>query len=421
VRRWGEDGDASEDDDIVPQEMLDDVERLDRKEYDVSAMIAETFRDLDQLVHFVAEARKFDPKHDDKLQKLIRLLKSKELLGQKILIFTEFADTARYLKGELDKAGIDGVAQVDSATKRNRADVIQCFAPYYNAASSPALAEKGRTEIRVLISTDVLSEGLNLQDASRMINYDIHWNPVRLMQRIGRVDRRMNPEVEQRLATDHPEVASSRGKVSFWNFLPPDELNAILTLYAKVTQKTLLISKTLGIEGKKLLTPEDDFDAIREFNHAYEGTKTAVEDMHLEYQALLQADVGLEARLRSLPGATFSGRKRVTKGIRGVFFCYALPALDKQKDPPEFTEEAGTMRWYLYDLDRDTILEEPGEIVASIRSKPETPRKCTTEEKILVELRGKIEKHIKNSYLKRVDAPVGIKPALRCWMELNEG
>ena len=82
---------------------------------------------------------------------------------------------------------------MDSATKKNRADVIQGFAPYYNDLSSPELAEQGREEIRVLISTDVLSEGLNLQDASRMINYDIHWNPVRLMQRIGRVDRRMNP------------------------------------------------------------------------------------------------------------------------------------------------------------------------------------------------------------------------------------
>ena len=418
---WGEDGDESEDEDIVPQELLDAVQRLNREEYRVEEMMSETFLDLDQIVQFLDEARKFDPKHDDKLQKLIRLLKTKELDGQKVLIFTEFADTARYLKGQLDKAGIEGVAQVDSATKCNRAEVIQCFSPYYNGASSPALAEKGRTEVRVLISTDVLSEGLNLQDASRMINYDIHWNPVRLMQRIGRVDRRMNPEVEQRLVADHPEVASLRGKVSFWNFLPPDELNAILTLYAKVTQKTLLISKTLGIEGKKLLTPEDDFDAIREFNHAYVGTKTAVEDMHLEYQALLQTDPGLEARLKGLPGATFSGRKRVAKGVRGVFFCYALPALDKQKNPPEFTEEAGTTRWYLYDLDRDTILEDAGEIVASIRSKPETPRKCTTEEKPLIELRGKIEKHIKNSYLKRVDAPVGVKPALRCWMELNEG
>ena len=416
---WGEDRGESEDEDIVPQEMLDAVEHLEREVYDVSAMMAETFRDLDQLAHFIAEARKFEPKHDDKLQKLIRLLKSKELAGQKVLIFTEFADTARYVKRWLDEAGIDGVAQVDSATKSNRADVIKRFSPYYNGTSSAEIAKQGHTEIRVLISTDVLSEGLNLQDASRMINYDIHWNPVRLMQRIGRVDRRMNPAVEKRLVSDHPEVASSRGKVSFWNFLPPDELNAILTLYTKVTQKTLLISKTLGIEGKKLLTPEDDFDALREFNHSYEGTKTAVEDMHLEYQALLQDDPELEARLRRLPGATFSGRKRPAKGSHGVFFCYALPALDKEAG--EFTEEAGTTRWYLYDLNRNAILEEPGEIVASIRSKPATPRKCTIEEKTLVDLRANVERHIKNTYLKRVDAPVGVKPALRCWMELNEG
>ena len=107
-----------------------------------------------------------------------------------------------------------------------------------------------------------------------------------------------------------------------------------------MTQKTLLISKTLGIEGRKLLTPEDDYAALKEFHHAYEGTRTAVEDMHLEYQALIQTDPELEVRLARFPGAIFSGRKRPGKGVRGVFFCYALPALDKEKN--EFTEEAGT-------------------------------------------------------------------------------
>jgi superfamily II DNA or RNA helicase len=416
---WSEEGEEFEDEDIVPQEMLDAVEELDRSQFDVAEMMSETFLDLDQIVNFLEEARKFEPEHDDKLQKLIRLLKSKELSSQKVLIFTEFADTARYLKRQLDTAGIDGIAQVDSATKANRADVIQRFAPYYNGMTSAALATKKRDGIRILISTDVLSEGLNLQDASRMINYDIHWNPVRLMQRIGRVDRRLNPDVEKRMVTDHPEVASSRGKVSFWNFLPPDELNAILTLYKRVTQKILLISKTLGIEGKQLLRPEDDFEALKEFNQAYEGSKSAVEGMHLEYQALLQADPELEARLKRLPGATFSGRKRPAKGVRGVFFCYALPALDKEKG--EFTEEAGTTRWYLYDLDRDAILEEPGDIVGNIRSKPDTPRQSTTEQQTLVEVRAKVDRHIKNTYLKRVDAPVGVKPALRCWLELNDG
>jgi len=61
---------------------------------------------------------------------------------------------------------------------------------------------------------------LNLQDASRLINYDLHWNPVRLMQRIGRVDRRRNPDIEDALAADHPECIEARKSILFYNFLP---------------------------------------------------------------------------------------------------------------------------------------------------------------------------------------------------------
>ena len=414
-----DDDDDDDDEDIVSPELIEAAAKLDPAEYDVAAMMQETYDDLDQIADFLAEAQKFQPKNDDKLQELIRLLKSKGLAGQKVLIFTEFADTARYLRKQLDAAGIDGVAQVDSATKGSRAATIRRFAPYYNGSSATALAGEGLREIRVLISTDVLSEGLNLQDASRMINYDIHWNPVRLMQRIGRVDRRMNPDVEKRLVADRPEVAASRGKISFWNFLPPDELNAILTLYTKVTQKTLLISKTLGIEGRQLLTPDDDFDPLREFNHAYEGTRTAVEDLHLEYQAMLKADPDLEGRLSRLPGAVFSGRRTADGRSPGVFLCYALPALDKETG--EFTEAAGTVRWYFFDPKRGAIVEDPSAVAPDIRSVPDTPRNCRTTEADLVKARDAVEKHIKNNYLKRVDAPVGVRPALRCWMELNEG
>ena len=153
------------------------------------------------------------------------------LKKHKVLIFSEFADTARYLHCELVAAGITGVEQIDSGSKKNRSEVIRRFAPYYNGASSAELAEEGETEIRVLISTDVLSEGLNLQDATRMINYDLHWNPVRLMQRIGRVDRRLNPQVEERMVADHPDQRTLRGQITYWNFLPPEELNELLTLY----------------------------------------------------------------------------------------------------------------------------------------------------------------------------------------------
>ena len=170
---------------------------------------------------------------------------------------------------------------------------------------------------------------------------------------------------------------------------------------------------------EKLLRPEDDYEALKEFNQAYEGTTSAVEQMHLEYQRLLDEMPGLAERLEGLPGAVFSGRERPKKGIRGVFFCFALPALDNVLG--EFTEEAGTTRWYLYDAERDAILEEPSEIVESIRSTPETPRTCVIGEPDLVAIRDKVLKHVKNTYLKRVDAPVGVHPRLRCWMELNEG
>src|ERR1035437_4066176 len=175
--------------------------------------------------------------------------------------------------------------------------------------STGALTKKDLKETRIRISTDVLSEGLNLQDATRLINYDLHWNPVRLMQRIGRVDRRMDPGVEAAIAADHPDRAAIRGDVIYWNFLPPDELEALLKLYSRVSHKVLRISRTFGIEGKKLLTPEDDFEALKDFTHAYEGTTSPLEEMNLEYQKLLQEHPGLAKALDALPGKLFSGKE----------------------------------------------------------------------------------------------------------------
>ncbi|MBU1183854.1 MAG: helicase, partial [Proteobacteria bacterium] len=194
------------DDDLITEEMLEDVEELNRDEYRVEEILAETFLDMDQITEFLKELDKFKPSNDDKLRALTRLLKSDAALKKhKVIIFTEYLTTARYLKKQLLEAGIEGIDEVDSATSRDRGEIIRQFAPYYNDSSSAALKEEGLDESRVLIATDVLSEGLNLQDATRLINYDIHWNPVRLMQRIGRVDRRLNPEIEEEILTDHPD------------------------------------------------------------------------------------------------------------------------------------------------------------------------------------------------------------------------
>ena len=271
---------GDDDADLVPDDVMADARagKLDRRVYDVPTMLAETRDDLETVGDFLKELARPDPAADHKLQHLIRLLTTDpDLVDRKVLIFTEFTATARYLAEQLDKAGLTGLAQIDGSTAGDRGDVIRQFAPYYNGTTSAGLATERLAETRILISTDVLSEGLNLQDATRLINYDLHWNPVRLMQRIGRVDRRLNGEVEAVLVADHPAEAAVRGTVIYWNFLPPDALKPLLSLYATVTHKTLRISKTFGIEGRQLLTPDDDYDALKEFNEEYDGTQTAGE------------------------------------------------------------------------------------------------------------------------------------------------
>jgi hypothetical protein len=412
--------------DIVTEEMLEDVEELDPDEYKVDEILAETFLDLDELAKFLGELKGFDPAADDKVQALIDLLKSDPVLSEhKVLIFSEFSATARYVAAQLEQAGIEGVAELDSGYTGDRSNVIERFSPYYNGISSGGLAEREVDETRVLVSTDVLSEGLNLQDATRLINYDLHWNPVRLMQRIGRVDRRLDPETERRIIRDHPEQEPIRGTIEYWNFLPPDELEDLLSLYERVTHKTLRISKTFGIEGEKLLTPEDDFDALKNFNHRYEGTPTTLENLHIEFQELLEEDPDLEEHLRQLPGRVFSGKEHPSEDSRAVFFCYALPAPAKtprgEEDTgeAEWTEEAGFVKWYLYGLDSGDILDEPAKIVELIRCQPDTPRHCEIPQETLTDIRQKLDKHITNTYLKKVQAPVGVAPTMKAWMELS--
>lgn len=415
---------AEADEDIVPPELLEAVEKLSRDEFKIDEIVAETLLDLDQIATFLTELEKFKPSQDKKLSALLKLLRNDTVLKEnKVIIFTEFMDTARYLEKQLVDAGIEGVAEIDSGVKGDRGEIITRFSPYYNGSSSPELQAQGKQEIRVLIATDVLSEGLNLQDATRLINYDLHWNPVRLMQRIGRVDRRMDPEVEAQIIADHPEQEKLRGDVGYWNFLPPDELDELLRLYKTVTKKTLRISKTFGIEGQKLLTPEDDYQALKEFTDAYEGSLSPTERMHLELQTILNEHPELEARLNGLPNRVFSGKENLKPGTQAVFFSYALPGKQANEEDPDepsaWSLEAGYVQWYLYDIASGNIQEYATEIVDVIRATPDTPRHCVIEQNSLKQVREKIDKHVKNSYLKKVQAPIGVEPVLKTWIELN--
>lgn len=174
-----------------------------------------------------------------------------------------------------------------------------------------------------------------------------------------------------------------------------------------------------------MLTPQDDYEALKEFIHTYDGTKTPDEDMRLKYQNLLKENAGLEEHLNSLPKRVFSGKQHPAPDAKAVFFCFSLPGLDAAReqegvsDAAAWTEEAGYAKWYLYDLRTDKIVEEPSEIFNIIRSEPNTPRYRSLEDKTLSDIRVAVEKHIKNTYLKSLQAPVGVKATLRAWMELS--
>jgi len=411
------DKDDDEDDDLFEPELLEGIDKLPRGQYRVEKMLEETYGDLAQLMAFFNELANFDHRNDDKLKSLLKLLRGDPALSTgKVLIFSEFADTARYLHKRLSAEQITGIEMIDGRTSgRDRVSVIRRFSPYYNNASSAELAAAKPPEIRLLISTDVLSEGLNLQDSARLINYDLHWNPVRLMQRIGRVDRRRNPETEARIAADHPEWAAFREEIAFYNFLPPDELNRLLTLYSKVTRKTLRISKALGIEGKKLLTEDDDYQDLQHFNETYEGKKSALELLELERDKLFDADPALKPLLAALPQRVFSGKAHPQPGTQAVFFCYRLPAFRDN----EWTVDGGPCRWLLYRLADGQIFDTPPAVANAIRCTPQTPRTTEMARETLAAIRGKMENHLRNTYLKSAQAPVGVKPVLKAWMELN--
>jgi superfamily II DNA/RNA helicase len=449
-------GTEDEEEDSVPDFLKD----FKPEEHDIDRLLKDVQEDMRLLTEFLSkiyrrfyskEGEQEDPTKDEKLQKLINLLSADEILkDQKVIIFTEFRDTARYLYRQLLAADLKNVEQVDSGRNvRNREDIIKRFSPYYNCFDG----EKnllGETElskaldkpIDILISTDVLSEGLNLQDACLIINYDLHWNPVRLMQRIGRADRRLNPEIEEMI--DRPPHL--RGKIYFWNFLPPKELEELLHLKQKLDGKILRINKTLGIEGA-LLMPDDPEMSLKLFNERYEGKESTEELMNLERQRLEKELPEFWQSLQNLPKRLFSGKKAgdgfgpilnqkneviahlKANDKKGVFACYRMPTIigpapkdltevrHEKADPAK--EQTNEVRWYFWDAETEKVTETLEETWTAVRCSKDTKRiieKGVTE---LAPARKAIEKHIKNTYLKDVQAPIGSKPILLAWMEIS--
>jgi SNF2 family DNA or RNA helicase len=229
--------------------------------------LAEWLQDLEQdrlkIAALLQEAKAITPLRDNKLQRLKTLVQHKlshpstNRLGQpvrKVLVFTAFADTAKYLyqhlhewakhTGGLDSALVTG-SEVRTTMEKPKGKVhFETVLAHFSPRSKDW--KKGGKEIDLLIATDCISEGQNLQDADYLINYDIHWNPVRVIQRFGRIDR----------------LNSVNATVQMVNFWPTDDLEEYLNLNRRVKSKMALVDVT-GTGDDDLLSSELISDEFR--------------------------------------------------------------------------------------------------------------------------------------------------------------
>ncbi|MBL4771888.1 MAG: hypothetical protein JKY61_12295 [Planctomycetes bacterium] len=213
----------------IPLEHLD----LRRYQLDVAADAA-ILKELGDLMKLI------DPREDAKLNRLAGLLRSPSFEGEKVLIFTQFSETAEYLHRNLGAMKGFGDIALCSSSTNNRVEMVTRFAPVANAISRERYPGD---ELSHLIATDILSEGINLQDARIVINYDLHWNPVRLIQRFGRIDR---------IGTEHELLFA-------FNFLPELELEKHLGLKEKLDKRIREIHECIG-EDSAILDPSEELN-----------------------------------------------------------------------------------------------------------------------------------------------------------------
>jgi len=235
--------------------------RIDLADMDWKSWRKELQQDADVLELLTLMVGDITPEHDSKLQELFRLLDEKLTHpinpdNKKVLIFSAFSDTAEYLydhvsgyvknKYGLNTAVITGSIDGRTTIKGFQAtlnNVLTCFSPI--SKDRDVLMPDSKTEIDILIATDCISEGQNLQDCDYLVNYDIHWNPVRIIQRFGRIDR----------------IGSRNKVIQLVNFWPDLTLDDYINLKSRVeTRMKITVMTSTGDDDLINLEEQGDLE-----------------------------------------------------------------------------------------------------------------------------------------------------------------
>lgn len=312
---------------------------------DVDQWLADLRSDKQQLATLSSVAESVKPEQDAKLEELKKLLQDKVTHpttnnrsepNRKVIVFCAFADTAAYLYEQLEPwvgtALRTHIALVSGGTKPNRStfgapefnQILANFAPRAKQRHKMnAMPQDG--EIDILIATDCISEGQNLQDCDLLINYDIHWNPVRIIQRFGRVDR----------------IGSPNAQIQLVNFWPTPDLNKYINLKNRVEARMALvdiaatnednilsnseleelIQQDLKYRDKQLMRLKDEVLDLEDFNESVALNEFTLDDFRMDLANYVE---GNRTQLQDAPFglyAVVSAKTEQGGAHPGVIYC----------------------------------------------------------------------------------------------------
>ena len=274
-------------------------------DFDVTPWFDDLDADHDTLSEIERRIRNIGSDDDDKLHTLRLFLDKPEVKRGKVLIFSESETTIDYLYGELNSNGKNpSMAKLSGSNSDRAVNIVQRFSPKSNMVSN---GRRPTDEIRVLFATDVVSEGQNLQDCARVLNYDLHWNPVRMIQRFGRIDR---------IGTEHSEIY-------LHNMWPDLEVDEDISLTDRLGNRIQMFHDLIGLDSQLLSDNErlNNADMYR----IYDSKEMPDQDDGLDEVAASQRAQSLLQRIQGDDPDLWKTITGLPDGIRSALSVQASP------------------------------------------------------------------------------------------------